>query len=68
GGGGGGFGRKEQKKESALGLGGKNFYTEPQQCKKEMGFILSNIPTHYDLKNLLKLLNYNCDLAPVGLP
>ncbi|GAA7868739.1 NAD(P)-dependent alcohol dehydrogenase [Helicobacter pylori] len=62
------FARNEHKKQDALSMGVKHFYTDPKQCKEELDFIISTIPTHYDLKDYLKLLTYSGELALVGLP
>ena len=64
------FARNENKKSDALAMGVSNFYTntDSQSIKERFDLIISTIPTNYDLKAYLKLLNFGGELCIVGLP
>lgn len=62
------FARDERKKQEALSLGAKALYTSPSACSERFDFIISTIPTAYDVNAYVELLRYGGELAIVGLP
>ena len=62
------FARNELKKETALKLGAKALYTDTSACAEKFDFIISTIPTAYDVNSYVELLRYGGEMAIVGLP
>lgn len=62
------FARNELKKEEALRLGVKQLYTDTKTCKERFDFIVSTIPTAYDVNSYIDLLKFGGEMAIVGLP
>ncbi|CCB79168.1 alcohol dehydrogenase [Helicobacter bizzozeronii CIII-1] len=63
------FGRNESKKELALSLGAKHYYSAVKDAKgANLDLIISTIPTPYNLVDYVRCLAYNGELAIVGLP
>ncbi|PAF43724.1 NAD(P)-dependent alcohol dehydrogenase [Helicobacter sp. 11S03491-1] len=62
------FARNDKKKKEALDMGVKNFYSSLENIKERFDFIISTIPTHYNIDDYLKLLKYGGEMAIVGLP
>lgn len=62
------FARNELKREAALKLGAKALYTDVSACKERFDFIISTIPTAYDINSYVELLRYGGEMAIVGLP
>ncbi|STP13155.1 NADP-dependent alcohol dehydrogenase [Helicobacter mustelae] len=62
------FARNENKKKEAIEMGVKHFYTSTEGVRERFDFILSTIPTPYDVDAYIGLLNFNGEMAIVGLP
>ncbi|WP_163555524.1 NAD(P)-dependent alcohol dehydrogenase [Helicobacter suis] len=63
------FARSESKKEMAMDMGAKHYYSSVKDAKHaNLDFILSTIPTKYDLTDYVRCLAYGGELAIVGLP
>lgn len=62
------FARNEQKKQEAMDMGAKYFYTTTEGVKERFDLILSTIPTPYDVHAYLNLLKFGGEMAIVGLP
>ncbi|WP_120945238.1 MULTISPECIES: NAD(P)-dependent alcohol dehydrogenase [Helicobacter] len=63
------FARSEAKREQALSMGAKYYYTSPKDAKPwSLDLIISTIPTSYKILDYVKLLAYNGELAIVGAP
>ena len=64
------FARNENKKELALKMGIKSFYTidNLHKIKENFDFIISTIPNSYDPYDYIRLLKYGGEMAIVGLP
>ncbi len=62
------FARNNLKKEEALRLGAKILYTNLKEVKEKFDFIISTIPTTYDVHSYIELLKFGGELAIVGLP
>ncbi|PAF53568.1 alcohol dehydrogenase [Helicobacter sp. 13S00482-2] len=62
------FARNDNKKQEALKMGVTHLYTSLENVKEKFDFIISTIPTKYDIVPYLKLLKYGGELAIVGLP
>ncbi len=62
------FARNDIKKNEALRLGAKALYANTKTCKERFDFIISTIPTAYNVNNYIALLRYGGEMAIVGLP
>lgn len=64
------FARNKNKEKEALELGAKALYTTDKlkEVKERFDFIISTIPTAYDVNNYVDLLKFGGELAIVGLP
>lgn len=62
------FARNKRKENEAKKLGVKNLYDSLENVKEEFDFIISTIPTNYDISSYLKLLKIGGEMAIVGLP
>ncbi|WP_104697869.1 MULTISPECIES: NAD(P)-dependent alcohol dehydrogenase [unclassified Helicobacter] len=62
------FARDEAKKQDAVSMGVASFYTSTENVKERFDFIISTIPTSYDIASYLKLLKFGGEMAIVGLP
>ncbi|RDU72595.1 NAD(P)-dependent alcohol dehydrogenase [Helicobacter aurati] len=62
------FARNEIKKDEALRLGAKAFYTNTKNVESQFDFIISTIPTNYNVNAYIELLKFGGELAIVGLP
>ncbi len=62
------FARNENKKDEALQMGAKSFYTSTDKVKERFDLIISTIPTPYDPVAYMELLKFGGELAIVGLP
>ncbi|PAF46165.1 alcohol dehydrogenase [Helicobacter sp. 12S02634-8] len=62
------FARNDKKKQAALAMGAKYFYTSTKNVAQKYDLIISTIPTPYDVMDYVKLLGYGGELAIVGLP
>lgn len=62
------FARDNRKKSEALRLGAKALYTNTQECNEKFDFIISTIPTAYDVNSYIELLCYGGEMAIVGIP
>ena len=62
------FARNEKKKKEAMDLGVTALHTSVKDAPKGFDFILSTIPTSYDINEYLELLKYGGEMAIIGLP
>lgn len=62
------FARNRNKEKEALELGAKALYTDTKGVKEKFDFILSTIPTAYDVNAYAELLKFGGEMAIVGLP
>ncbi|CAM2786278.1 NAD(P)-dependent alcohol dehydrogenase [Helicobacter felis] len=63
------IGRSEAKREQALKMGAKHYYSDVKDAKgANLDLILSTIPTHYNMSAYLDALAYGGELSIVGLP
>ena len=62
------FARNENKKEDAIKMGVKHFFTSTQNVKERFDLIISTIPSGYDPMKYVNLLVYGGEFAIVGLP
>ncbi|CCM73575.1 Alcohol dehydrogenase [Helicobacter heilmannii ASB1.4] len=63
------IGRSNAKKEMALNMGAKHYYSDVKDAKgANLDLIISTIPTHYSIKDYLDVLAYGGELSIVGLP
>ncbi|WP_205435746.1 NAD(P)-dependent alcohol dehydrogenase [Helicobacter suis] len=63
------FGRSEAKKEMAMDMGAKHYYSSVKNARHaELDFILSTIPTNYEIADYMRCLDHGGELAIVGLP
>lgn len=62
------FARNTLKAQEAKDLGIKALYTNTSECKERFDFIISTIPTAYDVNSYIDLLKFGGELAIVGLP
>ena len=62
------FARNTLKMQEAKILGVKALYTDTSECKDSFDFIISTIPTAYDVNSYVDLLKFGGEMAIVGLP
>ena len=62
------FARNTLKMQEAKNLGVKALYTDTSECRERFDFIISTIPTAYDVNNYVDLLKFGGEMAIVGLP
>ena len=62
------FARNEKKKNIAEQLGVKELHVGTEGLKPDFDFIISTIPTAYDVNNYIDLLKFGGEMAIVGLP
>lgn len=62
------FARSNKKEQKAYELGASAFYTDTKDVKESFDFIISTIPTKYDISDYLRLLKIGGEMAVVGLP
>ncbi|RDU60280.1 NAD(P)-dependent alcohol dehydrogenase [Helicobacter marmotae] len=62
------FARNQNKAQDALNMGAKALFSQTKGIKERFDFIISTIPTAYDVKAYLKLLKSGGEMAIVGLP
>ena len=62
------FARNTLKAQVAKNLGIKALYTATSECKERFDFIISTIPTAYDVNSYVDLLKFGGEMAIVGLP
>lgn len=62
------FARNTLKMQEAKDLGVKALYTSTSECKERFDFIISTIPTIYDVNSYVDLLKFGAEMAIVGLP
>ena len=62
------FARNELKKQAALDLGCRALHTTTDGLKPDFDFIISTIPTAYDVNNYLDILKFGGEMAIVGVP
>lgn len=62
------FARDDRKKQDALNMDVKHYYTSTKDVKEKLDFIINTIPTPYDVKSYLDTLRYGGEMAVVGLP
>ncbi len=62
------FARNDLKKYDAIRLGAKALYTNTKNIKDKFDFIISTIPTSYNIHDYIDLLKFGGELAIVGLP
>lgn len=62
------FARNNKKEKIAKKLGVKKLFTSLNGIKENFDFIISTIPTNYDLTTYIKLLKLGGEMAIVGLP
>lgn len=62
------FARNDRKKKEALDMGAKDLFTSTKNININFDFIISTIPTLYDINNYIELLKYGGEMAIVGLP
>lgn len=62
------FARNKNKEKEALDLGAKALYTDTRGVQERFDFIISTIPTAYDINAYAELLKFGGEMAIVGLP
>ncbi|RAX57174.1 alcohol dehydrogenase [Helicobacter monodelphidis] len=62
------FARNDKKRDEAIQLGAKALYVSTQECKERFNFLISTIPTGYDVNSYIDLLEFGGEMAIVGLP
>ncbi|RAX54859.1 alcohol dehydrogenase [Helicobacter sp. 16-1353] len=62
------FARNDKKKQEAEMLGVKRLYTDTKGVDERFDFIISTIPTKYNINAYVNLLRFGGELAIVGLP
>lgn len=60
--------RNDKKRQIALTMGAKNYYSDVKNVDDKFDVIISTIPTKYDVLDYVKLLKWGGELAIVGLP
>lgn len=62
------FARNRNKEADALKMGAKALYIGTSECREKFDFIISTIPTGYDVNAYIDLLTFGGEMAIVGLP
>lgn len=62
------FARNENKKDDAIKMGAKHFYTTTDGVKDRFDLIISTIPTPYNVDAYVNLLKFGGEMVIVGLP
>ena len=62
------FARNKNKEQDALNMGAKALFTSTEGVKERFSFIISTIPTSYDVNAYINLLTFGGEMAIVGLP
>lgn len=62
------FARNENKKKEALEMGAKDLFSSTKDANIRFDFIVSTIPTGYNVNDYIDLLKYGGEMAIVGLP
>ncbi|MBD5422931.1 MAG: NAD(P)-dependent alcohol dehydrogenase [Mycoplasma sp.] len=62
------FARNNKKEKDAKKLGVKKLYTSLNDVKEEFDFIISTIPTNYDVMKYINLLKFGGEMCVLGVP